>query len=407
MSRLRVVAAAAVLLLALAPPVRAAEAVSIEGTIANGTQGAEVPAALTVTAVQLDSGGEETARLQAPASNGSFRVDGFDSSRGSRYVVATDYSGVTYSQVAEGAGPVVSAALRIFETTDDDAVVSIPADTLTVVGGGEDRLEVLQLFKVRNSSDRTYVGQPSAEPRTVLRLPVPSGAFDLLPAEGITARTISSVAEGFAIADPLIPGDTSVSYLYKVRAPRGGWVLDRPVFYPTERFDLLTGPGIRVAGSGLTFEEAVGIAGRPYRRYRAGPFRAGGRVAADINGAEEPSRLYWWGLLGAGLLVAAGAGVATLRRRRSGPEPPRSAAAERAALIEEIAALDEAHAAGTVTGDAFEDDRARLKERLVALTEELAEQVGGDSPAEAPPASAAPAVSGTGPPGEPAPPGSS
>jgi hypothetical protein len=46
------------------------------------------------------------------------------------------------------------------------------------------------------------------------------------------------------------------------------------------------------------------------------------------------------------------------------PEP----LGEREQLIEEIAALDEAHAAGSLEEDVYASQRARLKDRLLSLT---------------------------------------
>jgi len=68
--------------------------------------------------------------------------------------------------------------------------------------------------------------------------------------------------------------------------------------------------------------------------------------------------------------VASGVGVPRLlrKRRKQGPEPGEPEPCEREQLIEEIAALDEAHAAGSVEEGDYTAQRAELKDRLLALT---------------------------------------
>lgn len=336
----------------------------VRGHVSNGTEGAPAPAGLVVTAV-LTRDGEERGRWQATTGpDGAYRMELVVISAAllsGRLVVGTDYLGVTYSLVVDlsEAKTDIEAGLTVFETTQDDAGISVASDTLTIVRGREDTLEVLQVQRVRNAGDRTYVGHAEG---VVLRLPFPPGAFDLSPGDGLVSRDLGPVGEGFTTNDPVLPGETTISYLYKVRVPRTGWALRRAVFYPTERIDLLLGSGLSLRAPAFAFQEEVKLGGRRYRRYRAGPLVPAAAVEAGILFAAAPSRGLPWG-------IAAGVGAALvltlLPRLRRGRRPlPAPIPSDRERLIDEIAALDDAFAAGSVPEPEYRRARGLMKSRL-------------------------------------------
>lgn len=340
-----------------APSLAAALPATISGTVTNGTPGAAAPPGLVLTAVQLSESGSELARREAGTDGSTFRIDGLEAVPGARYLVATDYLGVTYSTVVEPpAGEVaVTADVTIFETTGEDSSISVVSDTLTMVEGEQGVVEILQLLRLRNAAPRTFVGREASGQRAVLRLPVPFGAFDLSGRGGVP------IQDGFSTADPVLPGESSVSYAYRVRVPRGGWPLDRAMFYPTSRIDLIVGPGLTVSAHDLAFQEEMDLGGLRYRRYRGGPFAAGAVLAAHVQPPSPPGEGYWWGLA-AGIVTLLGAAVCLplIRRRRLARAP-----GDRQRLIGQIASLDEAFSAGGVAEARYARARRRLKSRLV------------------------------------------
>ncbi|HKN91960.1 MAG TPA: hypothetical protein VJ622_16975 [Acidimicrobiia bacterium] len=358
--------------------------VSIAGNIVNGTAGGSVPGGLTVTATEVDAGvTKQVATKKAPVgTGGAFRIDGFPGNPGDHFVVGTDYLGVTYSSEATPGSP---ATLKIYETTTDPTVLSIPSTTLTVIIGKQGNYNVLQLLTAHNSSDRSYIGSsnPGANgPPATLELPIPAGATAFSPVEGL-ANGLTAAPDGLvASTDPVVPGNTEVSYLYNVAVPRSGWGMSLPVVYATSNVDLLVDPALTLSGPGLTFRKSVTINKRVYRDYRGANLAPGTTINANIAPASSTSVTLYLGL-GALLVLAvvSAVGVPRILRRRkargTGPGEPDSPG-EREQLIEEIAALDEAHAAGSVEEDDYAAQRAELKNRLLALT------ASGSSPGSAP-----------------------
>lgn len=359
----RIMAAALVIALVLIGPLAGAETdVVLAGRVVNGTAGGGGTAGLNVTVAQLTSEGNETDRRSATSGpDGTFAIEEFDSSKASHYVVATTYSGVTYSTVIDyNSQPMPAIELRIFETTSDDSVLRVTSDSITVVRGPGSDFEVLQLLRLRNNSDRTYIGDRTVEEVPVLRLPVATGGFEISPGEGITAGRLVTTNEGFGSSDPVQPGDSTISYAYKVRIPRGGWSLARLTPYPTDHIDLLAADDLVVNAPTFRFVEAKDLGGRNFRRYRTGPLPAGSLLEANIDLPSSTSPVLGWGV-GTTLLLFLGMVLfaATRRRRR----PPLGA---REQLIEKIASLDLTFAAGKVVESEYRLTRSRLKDELVA-----------------------------------------
>jgi hypothetical protein len=360
-------------LAALAPGHAQAPA-GISGTIVNGTAGASVPGGLTVTATEVDARvTKQVATKRAPVGpGGTFRIEGFPGQSGDHFVVGTDYLGVTYSAEAT---PGSAATVKIYETTTDPTVLSIPATTLTVIIGKQGNYNVLQLLTAHNSSDRSYVGTPNPGapgPPPTLELPIPAGATAFSPVQGL-ANGLTAAPDGLvASTDSIQPGNTDVSYIYNIAVPRSGWGMSLPVVYATSKFDVLVDPGLTLSGPGLTLRKSVTINKKDYRDYQGAGLAPGTTLNATIAPASSTSATLYLGL-GAllVLIVASAVGVPRLlrKRRKQGPEPgEREATGEREQLIEEIAALDEAHAAGSVEEGDYAAQRAELKNRLLALT---------------------------------------
>ena len=378
----RLLGTAAALLIAglVALPVRAMAqggAVALTGSIANGTAGAGVPEGLMVTATEVDAGATKQVATKRVAAGpgGSFRVEGLPGQSGDRFVVGTDYLGVTYSADAQPASVGgTPTTLKVYETTIDDSVLSIGSETMTVLIGKQANYNVLQDLAVHNSSDRTYTGTPNpavAGSRPTVELPIPSGATAFAPVQGLISPLTAAPDGLVASTDPVLPGNTDLSYLFNVAVPRSGWGMSRPVIYPTGRVEILVDPGLTLSGPGLSFRKSVTIGSKTYRNYEAGAVAAGSTLQADIKPVSSNGPGLWLGLgaLGVVALVAAVGVPRLIRRRRTaadaadGPAP-----GERDRLIEEIAALDEAHEAGDMPEKEYATARARLKDRLVALS---------------------------------------
>ena len=135
--------------------------------------------------------------------------------------------------------------------------------------------------------------------------------------------------------------------------------------------------GVKVAGAGLADQGASDFNGSSYQIYSAGALQDGSTLAltfsgspqAAVTGIVSPARLIGLGILGL-LLVAAGL-ILYLRGRRKALAmgqaeaiDPEAIDDETARLADTILALDDRFAAGKIDQNAYQQQRAELKEKL-------------------------------------------
>lgn len=272
---------------------------------------------------------------------------------------------------------------------EDVSQISVGLDTLTVLEGKQGDIEVLQLLRVRNAGDRPYFGQPleaspsetGGMPRLVMRVPLPEGAFDIAPSDLSNPQGMSESPAGIFTTAPLPPGETLISYIYRVRPARTGWALRREIDFPTRSVNLLLGPGLSMqAAPGFALIERTELGGVEYRRFRAGPFSPGSVLTADIGFGDEPANKLWPAFAVAATAAAALAlGIAVLLRRRAGTrtaaERPAGTsdvpAGSREDLVLEIALLDEEFDSGSIPEAAYRSRRRDLKAKLENQSEKV------------------------------------
>lgn len=388
--------AATVALLALAVLAlpRAALAAT-PGRVVMGTSGAALPENLRITVLQNDDEGVPQGQpVFAPvAPDGTFS---FEADPARSHLVGLFYEGVAYSQVVE-AGRTDPVELKIYETTTDWSVVRITSDSMTVLQntkeGQGNVLEVLQLLRYQNDSDRAFIGSeseqvtpepsPSGEPapqqRQVLKLPVPESAYDLAPADDANSAGLATSAQGRLVTTSAIPpGEASVAYLFKVKVPRTGWQLRREVYYPTERADLIIGKRlVLTAAPGFEFQESKTLGGESYNRYRSGELNPGSAIEADIGFPKEGADGVWIGFAAGVAVFALLLALGTVRMRGhraakaaaakpAAAAPPAGGGPAREQLIEQVAELDEKFESGAIDKAEYESQRAGLLARLSA-----------------------------------------
>lgn len=214
----RTAAAAVVAGLLLSLWAQPALAATVSGQVVMVTEEGELPSELQVMVLENP---QEPQGQPSPADvndDGSFS---FEADESVDYAVGMFHESVAYSTLVP-AGTTEPVELRIYETTDDSSSVRVASDSLTVVEGAEDGgnvLEVLQLLRVENPTDRTIVAAQDGESPRVLTLPVAEAAFDLAPAEQSNPAGLGNEGGEVVSTAPLRPGITSI----RLAQPPSSW----------------------------------------------------------------------------------------------------------------------------------------------------------------------------------------
>jgi hypothetical protein len=217
---------------------------------------------------------------------------------------------------------------------------------------------------VSNTSDRAFIGADGLS----LRVPLPPNAAGLQFEGSALGEQYVSTPDGFADTQAIIPGSMSAQLVFSFRLLFDGNSLELalPVAYATQTInvlvpasgftltsDQLAAAGMRETANGtfLTFNSLAALAAGQTLRLRLSS--AAGSTAAS---ASVP-----WLEIGLALAgVAALGGLGLWWRAR----PPARTKDE---LLDAIAALDDAYAAGQISAAEYDRERAALKAELVNL----------------------------------------
>lgn len=367
----------------------------LSGQVVSRTPPARPVAGVEVALSTFADGVEEANLTAVTDRTGRFTFRGLVRGPGRTYTVTVRYKGGEYTveQVTFATAEVVKIVpVTVYEPTTNEAVLRVVIHHL-IVTPGQGALRIMEMLRVANPADRTFIGGRPApgDRRETLRFPLPAGATDVQYLDGLMECCVVKDRDGFIDTMDVKPGVRQVAFSYTLPVRGNAARVERLLVYPTDAVEVLVADvGVKVSGQGLVARQSLVTPEAQYLRLSGAALRAGSSVVLDLAGLGSGSRSGRWvatgvalGVLVLGLLVAlrrsAGAAAATPITAGEGemqpiaptPEetqPVAPAAAEtRAALLEELADLDERFAAGGIPKAEYTAERARKKRVLVDL----------------------------------------
>ena len=216
----------------------------------HGSQSAANPGDSAETGGSTAAGGAEERQTARTDAAGSFRFEGLSTASDYFYAVAVNYGGVDYwsaSMQVQSDSPVVTLQLPVYETTTDAGAITVVLDHLAVeVDEGAQTLQILNYVKLHNGGDRTLVAEVAtamASDPPAVRLPLPKGATNISPMEGLIQENLSLTDDALADNTPFPPGDREVVVAYELPYSSASYVLERSVLYPTDKLTVLMPTG--------------------------------------------------------------------------------------------------------------------------------------------------------------------
>lgn len=269
--------------------------------------------------------------------------------------------------VAE-AGDVIDSTLKVWPTTVDPSMLLLSRDNLFLSLDGNE-LGVIESVTVLNQGAEAYIGRAGdaegSEDTTSLAFPLPSRAIEgqvAIVDSDLNLPALVPSEFGFGITAAIPPGETKITYSYKLEGDGGNYDLSREALYPTVRFSVFSTPPLDVKSNRLASTGPVTIGDKVYEEFKAGAGMDGGdslQILA-IADAGTPAGLVA-GMAGALLLVAALGAFPLLKSRRK-PSPKQGPTRE--GLLRDIASLDLQKERGEVGEEEWSRRRAALKEEL-------------------------------------------
>lgn len=267
---------------ALTPAVAAA--LTIHGTITNGTNGKPVD---TKVIVVNPAGGMEQ-ETTVEAKNGQFSAVDLPGDVG-MYLVRADYEDVMYSAPVQVQGRTdISVSVTVYEKTSswDGLHVLVPHVALAYQDG---HLQVETLYEVHNHSDppMTVAGKDAQ-----FRVFIPKDKTEItrsfvsnegVPIDRFPVPTDS--AGVYRIDYPLRPGTTSIGISYSVPYTGEHYTLDAPLLHDIEQMTIYAvSPQMTITSSTLPLGPAQQVQGMT--AYDLANLTAGTTMNLDISGGQ-------------------------------------------------------------------------------------------------------------------------
>jgi hypothetical protein len=372
---------AALVLTVLTAMAGSVNAFTVRGKIVNGTTGKSVDA--TVYAVNPSQGMDEEQSVQSK--NGEFVLENLTNQ--GFYLLRVDYDGIQYNEPVQPDGTDKDVTLTVYETTTSWDGVEITMPHIAAVREG-DHLIIEQMFEVNNVTEpaRSINGKDG-----FFRLFIPTNADTILrcfvqsmnvPLDKDPEPT--GTPGQYFIDYPIRPGMTRFGLSYTVPYASGEYDLAQAVYYDIGHVSLFAvDPDMQITSSTHTLQkqdDVHGMASWTLHGLSGGstlelkfvgghehaPQIAGGQGGGDgqVNVAasqSEPFSRYL--MLTLGLVLGTLAFVA-LRGSGDPLDDPKVLRSYYDILVTRLARLDDLHATGAVSKDAYKAARESLMTKL-------------------------------------------
>lgn len=346
----------------------------VEGTIVNGTEGANVPTSLNVLLFVMNPAGEEVFTGIIESVDGVYRFEDVPIEVNNAYFASAVYNDVTFVATLNltadrvPAEPLLAMPLTVYEVTNDPSVIEIDLLLNQAAIRSNTLLDNLIVARFYNSSDRVY---REAEAMTDGRygsvgVRLPEGAS---PVNIDTSRYLWNDDEMRVVDTLAVIPDTEHIVHVSYTVP----LTDRIMYEYTVDYrvsnqpELMLRPGEFIVNSQQFASQGVRqFTGGQFEDFLAQPLDSGGSVQFELvrlrNSAETAASapsgqsVLGVGLMIAGVVLLGGAGGLYLLQRRQGPSAE--------SLVAQIAALDLQYQDGQMDEQAYQRLRDSLKKRL-------------------------------------------
>jgi uncharacterized membrane protein len=377
---------------------------SILGKVSNGTAGGELPEDLQVILMSIDLGSNSIIEQETTTvdEDGIFRFNNLVSGPGLSFRVVVNHGSFTPSVDMANVENWQNVRINIYDETASLEDVTLSSYTMMVptIDARSRQVGVLTVINVNNTGDQVWVPDltdPNLTGLDLLRFNLPEGFTDLAIESELPTGNILEIDTGFALTNPIPPGEAAIltSYILSYEGDSFDFNLKLPYGADQVRM-LLPDEGGTISAEGFGTPESVVVAESVFNQFQGEDYAVGTELNATFSGLPQPTpfqqvsdffkgRTYviviiW--IVGIALLAILGYAMFSSRKNSDLSSDDDDETVNRAAVIAEIAALDEEYEANNIDEDDYNEQRDELKR--LALELESEETVVADSkPVEA------------------------
>ncbi|MCL5947384.1 MAG: hypothetical protein M1298_05145 [Chloroflexi bacterium] len=349
--------------------------VGVDGIVVNGTLGSRVPR-ISVHLMVVQGTAEKVLATVQTDNQGRFSFVGVPVSGSIVVFSQVIYQGIDYNsapiRLPTNNSPVHSK-ITVYNATKKQPHLLLSTVTLVFGGFRQDTQHVsfLLLLRFHNPTEETFIPTQSSsgQSKNLILLPLPLGVDDVGLQSGLGVNQVIRASGGIASTAPVLPGNTTVSYSFRI--PYNGSDMDIPLHfvYPISAAQVLYSPSsVKVSSLGFHPDGTVALGGKQFDVLSRGSLPSGGTISVHLTGLPKATLLQRVTVFIerhvqtiAEITVVIVAVLAPilyvfLRSRRQIDNPPNSVDT----LIARIAELDDAYSLGKTDRESYADERERL-----------------------------------------------
>ena len=278
--------------------------------------------------------------------------------------------------------------LAIYEETASLEQIRIDSYVLMIptINARERQAGVLSVINLSNTGDRVWIPDlknPNLTGLDLLRFNLPLGYTNLSVESELPPGNILDIATGFAMTNPIPPGEATIliSYIVPYEGDGFDFILKLP-YGATQIRMLLADEAGSISSDNLDATEPVSVADSLFNAIEGRDFIADERITISFRGMPQPtplqkiseffnSRNYIYilvGILGLTLITILGYAIFN-SHRQSKIRQDKLNIARRMELIKEIASLDEEYENHNTDEIEYKKRRNELKQKVTAIDE--------------------------------------
>ena len=361
----------------------------IKGVVVNGTEGGIVPADLEVIMLTVDDAAGQIIEQATTTvgADGTFSFGNLISSPGITFRVVANAGDYTPSIDLTNVDDWTGIELTIYDQTTSLDGIKFNSYIMWVhtIDAQAREAGILTVVSLSNTGQKVWVPDltdPALTGLDLLRFNLPEGFYDLNAESGLPNGNILTIDTGFAMTNPIPPGDAAILMSYTVPYSGSAFDFELKLPYGADLVRvLLPDGGGTVTGTGFKPTESVVIDDSVLQSTDGNDYVAGNVVTISFTGLPEPSFLQSlsdffltqtyviaiiWGV-GLALLGILGYAMYSSRKKTGRGAEADDEATTRADVVAEIALLDEDFEAGEIDEDEYRDRRDELKQLALEL----------------------------------------
>ena len=365
-------------------------AVTLAGSVVNGTDGATLPEELEVFLLVIDE--EEEAIVERVStivdSDGDFAIDAPALGAGQFYRVVADDGVYTPYKDITNPNDEPQPILTVFDRTTalDDIAIDSYGVVFPVIDPAARTIAVLAAVSLMNNGDKVFVADladPALTGLKLLRFNLPEGYAALNVESDLPSGNVMEINTGFALSNPVPPGewDLVISYTASYEQNTFSYPFRLPFGAQQVSFLIPEGQG-ELTGLDLERIDTVVLNETTYVQYEGTDYARGTQLDVVITGLPNPgfdsqlldffrSTQFQIALaITVGLMLAGGLAAYMIVRRPASDDgdpmqTPASVSLDRTAIVAAIADLDRRHDAGEIDESSYIEERRRLMQSAI------------------------------------------